>query len=65
VLAASSIVPLNNPSLYAKITSYLGNRHPGAEPELARAFSRPGWLLRFLWEAGPRRRRPASPPCRR
>ena len=53
VLAASSILPLNNPSLYVKITSYLGNRHPALNLSWARAFSRPAWLLRFLWEARP------------
>lgn len=51
VLAASSILPLNNPSLYAKIAGYLGNRHPALNLSWRRAFSRPGWLLRFLWEA--------------
>ncbi|MFA6964474.1 NAD(P)/FAD-dependent oxidoreductase [Bosea sp. (in: a-proteobacteria)] len=53
VLAASSIVPLNNPSLYAKIADYLGNRHPALNLSWRRALSRPGWLLRFLWEARP------------
>lgn len=53
VLAASSILPLNNPSLYAKIGAYLGNRHPALNLSWRRAFARPGWLLRFLWEARP------------
>ena len=53
VLAASSIVPLNNPSLYAKISGYLGNRHPALNLSWRRAFRKPGWLLRFLWEARP------------
>lgn len=53
VLASSSIVPLNNPSLYAKIADYLGNRHPALNLSWRRAFTRPGWLLRFLWEARP------------
>lgn len=53
VLASSSIVPLNNPSLYARIWDYLGNRHPALNLSWRRAFSRPGWLLRFLWEARP------------
>ncbi|MFJ5368117.1 NAD(P)/FAD-dependent oxidoreductase [Bosea sp. CER48] len=53
VLAASSIVPLNNPSLYAKIAGYLGNRHPALNLSWRRALARPGWLLRFLWEARP------------
>ncbi|MCO5090148.1 FAD-binding oxidoreductase [Bosea sp. (in: a-proteobacteria)] len=53
VLAASSILPLNNPALYAKIAGYLGNRHPALNLSLRRASTRPGWLLRFLWEARP------------
>ncbi|WP_076441817.1 FAD-dependent oxidoreductase [Bosea sp. TND4EK4] len=53
VLAASSIVPLNNPSIYAKIAGYLGNRHPALNLSWRRAFRQPGWLLRFLWEARP------------
>ncbi|WP_376985241.1 NAD(P)/FAD-dependent oxidoreductase [Bosea sp. R86505] len=51
VLARSSIVPLNNPGLYGKIRSYLGNRHPALNLDWSRALTRPGWLLRFLWEA--------------
>lgn len=53
VLASSSIVPLNNPSLFPKIAGYLGNRHPALNLSWTRAFTRPGWLLRFLWEARP------------
>lgn len=53
VLASSSILPLNNPSLYAKITDYLGNRHPALNLSWRRALARPVWLLRFLWEARP------------
>jgi D-amino-acid dehydrogenase len=53
VLARSSIVPLNNPGLFGKLTSYLGNRHPALNLNWKRALSRPGWLLRFLWEARP------------
>ncbi len=51
VLARSSIAPLNNPSLYAKLQKYLGNRHPALNLAWRRAATRPGWLLRFLWEA--------------
>ncbi|HEY5794420.1 MAG TPA: FAD-dependent oxidoreductase [Bosea sp. (in: a-proteobacteria)] len=53
VLARSSIVPLNNPGLFSKLTSYLGNRHPALNLNWKRALTRPGWLLRFLWEARP------------
>lgn len=53
VLARSSIVPLNNPGLFAKLTSYLGNGHPALNLDWRRALTRPGWLLRFLWEARP------------
>lgn len=53
VLARSSIVALNNPGLFGKIASYLGNRHPALNLNWKRALTRPGWLLRFLWEARP------------
>lgn len=53
VLARSSIVPLNNPGLFGKLTSYLGNRHAALNLNWKRAMTRPGWLLRFLWEARP------------
>jgi D-amino-acid dehydrogenase len=53
VLARSSIVPLNNPGLFGKLASYLGNRHPALNLNWKRAVTRPGWLLRFLWEARP------------
>lgn len=53
VLARSSIVPLNNPGLFSKLTSYLGNRHPALNLDWRRALARPGWLLRFLWEGRP------------
>lgn len=53
VLARSSIVPLNNPGLFGKLTDYLGNRHPALNLNWKRALTRPGWLLRFLWEARP------------
>lgn len=53
VLARSSIVPLNNPGLFGKLTDYLGNRHPALNLDWRRALARPGWFLRFLWEARP------------
>lgn len=53
VLARSSIVPLNNPGLFPKLTSYLGNRSPALNLDWRRALTSPGWLLRFLWEARP------------
>ena len=53
VLARSSIVPLNNPGLWSKLAGYLGNRHPALNLGWRRAVTRPGWLLRFLWEARP------------
>ncbi|AMJ63789.1 amino acid dehydrogenase [Bosea sp. PAMC 26642] len=53
VLARSSIVPLNNPGLFSKLAGYLGNHHPALNLNWKRALTRPGWLLRFLWEARP------------
>lgn len=53
VLARSSITSLNNPSLFRKLPGYLGNRHPALNLGWSRLLTRPGWLLRFLWEARP------------
>ena len=50
VIGRSSLVPLNNPGLYAKLPSYLGNRHPALHLDWRRALTSPGWMLRFLWE---------------
>ncbi len=51
VIGRSSLVPLNNPGLYAKLPGYLGNRHPALHLDWRRALASPGWMLRFLWEA--------------
>lgn len=53
VIGRSSLVPLNNPGLYAKLPGYLGNRHPALHLDWRRALAHPGWMLRFLWEARP------------
>lgn len=53
VLSNSSLEPLNNPALFGKLPSYLGNRHPALHLDWHRAIANPGWLLRFLWEARP------------
>ncbi|MBN9440636.1 FAD-dependent oxidoreductase [Bosea sp. (in: a-proteobacteria)] len=53
VIGRSSLVPLNNPGLYAKLPGYLGNRHPALHLDWRRALTSPGWMLRFLWEARP------------
>ena len=53
VLSRSSLVPLNNPALFGKLASYLGNRHPALHLDWRRAATSPGWMLRFLWEARP------------
>ncbi|HEV7338177.1 MAG TPA: FAD-binding oxidoreductase [Bosea sp. (in: a-proteobacteria)] len=50
VIGRSSLVPLNNPGLYAKLPGYLGNRHPALHLDWRRALTSPGWMLRFLWE---------------
>lgn len=50
VVSRSSIVPLNNPDLFGKLPSYLGNRHPALNLDWRRITGNPAWLLRFLWE---------------
>lgn len=51
VVSRSSIVPLNNPGLFGKLPSYLGNRHAALNLDWRRIAAHPAWLLRFLWEA--------------
>lgn len=51
VLSRISITPLNNPGLYSKIQSYLGNKHAALHLNWSRVARSPEWLLRFLWEA--------------
>lgn len=53
VLSRSSIVPLNNPSLFGSLPGYLGNRSAALHLDLRRLVTEPGWMLRFLWEARP------------
>ena len=53
VIARTSIVPLNSPELFGSLRKYLGNRHPALNLAWRRTLTRPGWLLRFLWEARP------------
>ncbi|MBL8833758.1 MAG: FAD-binding oxidoreductase [Rhodospirillales bacterium] len=53
VLSRSSITSINGPSLFGKLAGYLGNRHPAVNIGWRRVLTRPGWLLRFLWEARP------------
>ena len=42
VIGRSSLVPLNNPGLYAKLPGYLGNRHPALHLDWRRALTSPG-----------------------
>ena len=51
VLSRISITPINNPGLYGKIPSYLGNKHAALHLNWGRVAKSPEWLLRFLWEA--------------
>jgi len=53
VISRSSIMPLNNPGLWANLPRYLGNRHAAVRYRLGHLAARPGWIISFLNEARP------------
>ncbi len=58
VISRSSIIPLNNPSLWPSLPHYLRNRHPAIRFRAGHLLRNPGWILRFLAEARPARMAP-------
>jgi D-amino-acid dehydrogenase len=60
VLSSGSIFPLNGPSLWASLPSYLTNRHPALRYSLPHVMANWTWSARFLMHA-----RPPSPDPRR
>lgn len=55
VISRASILPLNNPSLWASLPAYLRNDHPAIRYRLSHLLANPAWILRFLAEARPSR----------
>lgn len=58
VISRSSIIPLNNPSLWQSLPAYLRNDHAAVRYRLGHLLRNPGWILRFLAEARPSRLAP-------
>ncbi len=58
VVSPTSVVPLNNPSLWKSLPNYLGNQHAAVHYRWSHLLRNPGWLLRFLAEARPSRLAP-------
>ncbi len=55
VISRSSILPLNNPALWASLPAYLRNDHAAIRYRWGHLLRNPGWILRFLAEARPSR----------
>jgi D-amino-acid dehydrogenase len=55
VISRASILPLNNPSLWKSLPTYLRNDHPAIRYRWSHLLRDPGWILRFLAEARPSR----------
>ncbi|KFC63407.1 putative D-amino-acid dehydrogenase, FAD dependent [Bosea sp. LC85] len=58
VVSPTSVVPLNNPSLWKSLPNYLGNQHAAVRYRWGHLLGNPGWVLRFLAEARPSRLAP-------
>lgn len=58
VVSPTSVVPLNNPSLWKSLPNYLGNQHAAVRYRWGHLLRNPGWVLRFLAEARPSRLAP-------
>src|ERR1700755_2651690 len=48
ILSSGSILPLNKPSLFAALPSYLGNQNPALRWNPAWTMRNLDWVLRFL-----------------
>ena len=60
VLSSGSIAPLNKPSLWSALPTYLTNRHPALRWDPAWAARNVGWLARFLANATASRTKPRA-----
>ncbi|MGO4669951.1 NAD(P)/FAD-dependent oxidoreductase [Bosea sp. 2RAB26] len=58
VVSPTSVVPLNNPSLWKSLPNYLGNQHAAVRYRWGHLLRNPGWVLRFLAETRPSRLAP-------
>src|SRR5690242_4447334 len=60
LLSSGSILPLNKPSLFRALPSYLGNRNPALRWDPAWTLRNIDWVLRFLANAVPSRVKPRA-----
>jgi D-amino-acid dehydrogenase len=60
ILSSGSIVPLNTPSLWSALPTYLSNRHAALRWDPAWALRNIDWLVRFLANAAPSRIKPRA-----
>src|SRR6476660_9454231 len=58
ILSSGSILPLNKPSLWSALPTYMTNRHAALRWDPAWAIGNIGWLVRFLANATPSRIKP-------
>jgi len=60
VLSSGSILPLNKPSLWSALPSYIANRHAALRWDIAWTIRNVGWVARFLANATPSQTRPRA-----
>src|SRR6478752_493750 len=60
ILSSGSILPLNKPSLWGALPTYMMNRHAALRWDPAWAIGNIGWLVRFLADARPSRVKPRA-----
>jgi D-amino-acid dehydrogenase len=60
ILSSGSILPLNKPSLWSALPTYLTNRHVALRWDPAWAIRNADWLVRFLANATPSRIKPRA-----
>src|ERR1700730_2198723 len=60
ILSSGSILPLNKPSLWSALPTYMTNRHAALRWDPGWAIRNIGWLVRFLANATPSRIKPRA-----
>jgi glycine/D-amino acid oxidase-like deaminating enzyme len=60
ILSSGSILPLNKPSLWSALPTYIANGHPALRWDPAWAIRNVDWIVRFLANATPSRIRPRA-----
>jgi D-amino-acid dehydrogenase len=60
ILSSGSILPLNKPSLWSALPTYITNRHAALRWDPAWALANIDWIVRFLANAAPSRVRPRA-----